>query len=242
MYKVVIVDDEPVIVEGLRRMVDWKSFDCEVAGTAYSGSSGMELIQKTDPDILFSDIRMANIDGLTMIAGLKSEHADMEIAILTGYRDFEYARKAIQLGVRRYLLKPSKMDEINEAITAMTAALKEHPREKKQEPAAAKSFLVNNALKYMEGHYMEHIHLADVAEQVYISPCYLSKLLNSELHETFSDLLNRIRMEHARELMKDPSLLLTDISRQVGIEDLAQFSRVFRKSEGMSPSEYRNSL
>lgn len=89
---------------------------------------------------------------------------------------------------------------------------------------------------------MEHIHLADVAEQVYISPCYLSKLLNSELHETFSDLLNRIRMEHARELMKDPSLLLTDISRQVGIEDLAQFSRVFRKSEGMSPSEYRNLL
>ncbi|MGN1390029.1 MAG: response regulator, partial [Bulleidia sp.] len=120
MYKVVIVDDEPVIVEGLRRMVDWKSSDCEVVGTAFSGSSGMELIQKMDPDILFSDIRMANIDGLTMIAGLKAEHADMEITILTGYRDFEYARKAIQLGVRRYLLKPSRMDEINEAISAMT--------------------------------------------------------------------------------------------------------------------------
>ena len=124
MYKVLIVDDEPIICEGLKRSVRWAGFNCEVVGTASNGLEGLEQVRKLSPDILISDISMNNMDGLAMVAAIKSEHPEMEICLLTGYRNFEYAQRAIKLGVTRFLLKPSKMDEIEEAITAMTDNLR----------------------------------------------------------------------------------------------------------------------
>lgn len=92
MYKVAIVDDEPVIVRGLTKMIPWESYNCRVVGTAGDGQEGMKLIREQKPDILISDICMPGIDGLTMIAGMKSEFGHMQITILTGFRDFDYAQ------------------------------------------------------------------------------------------------------------------------------------------------------
>ena len=83
MYRVAIVDDEPIIVEGLTRSIDWKKYDCEVVGSADNGEDGMALIREKNPDILFSDICMGEMDGLTMIAGIKSEYPNLQITILT---------------------------------------------------------------------------------------------------------------------------------------------------------------
>ena len=124
MYRVLIVDDEPIICEGLRRSIRWSDFNCEVVGTAANGMEGLEKVNELEPDILISDISMNNMDGLAMVAAIKSERPDMEVTLLTGYRNFEYAQRAIKLGVTRFLLKPSRMDEIEEAITAMTANLR----------------------------------------------------------------------------------------------------------------------
>ena len=99
MYKVVLVDDEHLILEGLRRVVPWEKMGCCVTGTASDGMSGMQLIRKTAPDIVFTDIRMPNMDGLTMLAALKSEYPHMQVTVLTAYRDFAYAQQAIRLGV-----------------------------------------------------------------------------------------------------------------------------------------------
>ena len=124
MYRVVLIDDERLIVEGLSRVVKWADYGCEVAATAEDAATGAETIRKIQPDILFTDIRMPGQDGLTMLAGLRSEFPDMQVTVLTGYRDFSYAQEAIRLGVTRFLLKPSKMDEINEALSAMMDHLK----------------------------------------------------------------------------------------------------------------------
>lgn len=120
MYRVVLIDDERIIVEGLRKVVRWEEYNCGVAGTANNAASGAALIRQLRPHIVFTDIRMPDQDGLTMLAGLKSEFPEMQICVLTGYRDFNYAQEAIRLGVTRFLLKPSKMDEIDEALDAMT--------------------------------------------------------------------------------------------------------------------------
>lgn len=254
-YKVVIVDDEPSIVLGLSRMIDWKSFGCEVVGTADSGQEGIRVIDEKKPDILFTDIQMPGINGLTMIAALKSEHEDMEITILTGYRDFEYAREAIRLGVHRFLLKPSKMDELSEAVKSMVEkldrkasgkggaegssdGLKGEPSEKEQ--SSAGNFIVDSALSFMRENYTEKLQLADVAEHVYVSVWHLSKLLNSTTGKNFSELLNGIRIEKAKELMPDPSLHVADIAERVGFVDMAHFARVFKRITGMSANEYRN--
>lgn len=302
MYGVVIIDDEPIIVEGLSKSVNWNAQNCQVVGTAYSGEEGLQVIRKEKPDIIFSDIRMPYMDGLSMIAAIKSEFPGTQIAILTGFRDFDYAQRAIKLGVTRFLLKPSKMDEIEEALVVMTKKLEEEEasadREKlvhrillknqkeakdadgetdassdkqmdeteetgreqglKEEDAvstellensenavldsAASSFIVKNAVLYIEEHYTEKLKLSDVAEQVYVSQWHLSKLLNRHLGQNFSEILNGIRIARAKELLKDPSLRIGDIADEVGFLDMAHFSRVFKKQVGISANEYRNNI
>lgn len=249
MYKVVIINDEPIIVEGLSKAVHWEKWNCQVVATAESGRSGIEIIKRENPDILFSDIRMPGMDGLSMIAALKSEHPHMQIAILTGFRDFEYAREAIRLGVTRFLLKPSKMEELEEAVEVMVQNLsqrKESTGEEKtvEEPeeAAAGSFIAQNAVKYIEENYMEKLKLSDVADHVYVSQWHLSKILNQHVEKSFSDILNHARIEKAKELLREPSLRIGDIAEKVGFLDMAHFSRVFKKHTGVSANEYRNQM
>lgn len=247
MYKVVIVDDESIIVEGMSKSLPWEKWDCKVIATANDGEEGRTVIEKCRPHIVFSDIAMPGIDGLKMIAGLKSEHPDMEFSILTGYRDFEYAQEAVKLGVRRFLLKPSSMAEIEEAVDAMVANVKKEEKtaseghhEEKLE--AASSFIVKNAMKYIEEHYTERLTLSEVAEQTYVSQWHLSKLLNKHTGQSFSEILNSTRINHAKSKLKDQSLRIGEIAEMVGFLDMAHFSRVFKKMTGMSANEYRNRM
>lgn len=265
MYKAVIIDDEPIIVEGLTKGLSWEKNNCIVAGSATNGEEGIKLIRATKPDILITDISMPRLDGLTMIAALKSEFPDMQITILTGYREFDYARKAIELGVTRFLLKPSKFAELEEAIEVMTEklgaeidrsgfgllkdadgadadAFSTDDQGEDTDNSKASSFIVNNALEYMREHYNEKLRLSDVADIVYVSQWHLSKLLNKNTGKSFFELLNAIRIEQAILLLRNPGLRISDIAEQVGFQDLAHFSRVFKKSEGMSANEYRNNL
>ena len=250
MYRVVLIDDERIIVEGLRKVVKWSDYGCEVVGVANDAETGAELIRKLQPHILFTDILMPGRDGLTMVAGLRSEFPDMQVAILTGYRDFAYAQEAIRLGVCRFLLKPSKMDEIREALQAMTQRLEkldpqpeDLPREEEEDHAGnAGSFIVHQAMDYMESAYQQKLTLQDVADQCYVSQWHLSKLLNRYAEKSFYDILNTIRINKAKELLTDPRLKIGDISEMVGYSDTAHFARTFKKLEGMSANEYRNTL
>lgn len=244
MYRVVLIDDENIIVEGLRRVVRWADYNCQVVGTACDAEEGTRLIRELQPHILFTDIRMPGRDGLAMVAALRSEYPDMQVAILTGYRDFAYAQEAIRLGVTRFLLKPSKMEEIKEALTAMVERLDKNPIHEDEEGQNrnAGSFIVNQALGFMEKHYAEKLTLQAVADCCYVSQWHLSKLLNKYAEKSFYDILNAIRIQKAKELLADPKLKIGQIGELVGYADTAHFARTFRKLEGMSANEYRNTI
>lgn len=244
MYRVILIDDEKRIVEGLRKVVKWADYNCEVVGTACDAEEGSELIRQLRPHILFTDIRMPGRDGLSMVAGLRSEFPDMQVAILTGYRDFAFAQEAIRLGVTRFLLKPSKMDEINEALKVMVDRLDKsvNPEEEEEQKETAGSFIVNQAMSYMEKNYQQKLTLQAVADCCYVSQWHLSKLLNRYAGKSFYDILNAIRINKAKELLADPKLKIGEISELVGYADTAHFARTFKKLAGMSANEYRNSL
>lgn len=244
MYRVLLIDDENRIVEGLRRVVPWADYNCQVVGTASDAEEGAELIKKLRPHILFTDIRMPGRDGLSMVAGLRSEFPDMQVAILTGYRDFTFAQEAIRLGVTRFLLKPSKMDDIKEALQIMVEHLdKQTVADTEDEHSQhAGSFIVNQALSYMEKNYQQKLALQTVADCCYVSQWHLSKLLNRYAGKSFYDILNAIRINKAKELLADPKLKIGEISEMVGYADTAHFARTFKKLVGMSANEYRNSL
>lgn len=245
MYRVLLIDDESLIVEGLRRVVKWEDYNCRVVAAAQDAEQGASLIRELRPHILFTDIRMPGQDGLTMLAGLRSEFPDMQVTVLTGYRDFSYAQQAIRLGVARFLLKPSKMDEINEALSVMAGRLeKQGPEGGDAEPREenAGSFIVNQALAYMEKNYAEKLTLQTVADCGYVSQWHLSKLLNRHTGKSFYDILNTLRINAAKKLLSDPSLKIGEISEEVGYADTAHFARTFRRLAGMSANAYRNTL
>lgn len=246
MYRVVLIDDEKIIVDGLTRVIKWADYNCEVVGAAYDAAGGAALIRRLKPHIVFTDIKMPDQDGLTMLAGLKSEFPEMQIAVLTGYRDFNYAQEAIKLGVTRFLLKPSKMDELHEALSAMKERLNKLPPDAaagEDEPCLdrhAGSFIVNQATAYIEEHYAQKLTLQEVADKCYVSQWHLSKLINKYTGNTFYELLNNVRIEKAKALLNDPKLKIGDIVDMVGYSDAAHFSRVFKRIVGVSANEYRN--
>ena len=219
-----------------------------VVGQAENGLEALRLCEEQEPDLIVSDIRMPLMDGLTMLAALRSEFPDMQVTVLTGYQDFSYAQQAIRLGVTRFLLKPSKMDEIKEALVTMTtrldaqSQLRHQEEEPEEEQHGAGSFIVNQAMAYIEEHYAEKLTLQAVADCCYVSQWHLSKLLNRHTGKSFYDILNTVRIQKAKELLLDPRLKIGEIGERVGYADTAHFARTFKKQEGMSANEYRNTL
>jgi len=132
MFKVVIIDDEPIIRKGLRNIINWNQFGCEVCGEAADGISGTELIKNELPDIIISDIRMPDVDGLTMIKEIRYCVPDSKVIILTGYRDFEYVQEAIKVGAFDFILKPTKIEELTSIISRAVKELKYY-RDKAEE-------------------------------------------------------------------------------------------------------------
>ena len=249
MYRVVLVDDERIILEGLSRVVPWGKLGCEVCGTAGNGQEGLELVRAVRPDILMTDIRMPNMDGLRMVAALRSEFPQLQITVLTAFRDFEYAQTALNLGVCRYLLKPSKMDELDEAIRQMLKQLEALPPMETSEPpredeAAGKAgnYIVSQALDYMREHCAERLSLGDVADHVYVSQWHLSELINRHANQSFFDILGRMRVEKAKALLANPGLRVHEVAEQTGYADVGHFSKSFKRIVGMTPGEYRDSI
>lgn len=272
MFKVLIIDDEVFIREGLQKAIDWKLINCEVVGEAEDGDEGYNLYQTLKPDIILTDIRMPGMDGLTMISKINTLDSICKIIILTGFRDFEYAQEALRLGAFRLLLKPTKSDEIlfaaSEAISEIKMirskdeALNNYRKKvheyygincltndkvladisEKNEKGSSHNFLIAKAINYIKENYYCDIDLKTVADEIYISTWYLSKLLKKETGFTFVDLLNKIRVEEAKKLLSQPQYKVYEIAQTVGFTDVPYFSKLFKKITGLTPLEYKNSI
>jgi len=129
MLKIFLVEDEFVVREGIKRNIDWQSNGYEFCGEAGDGELAFPMIQKLRPDIVITDIRMPFMDGLELSRLIKKEFPWMEIIILTGFEEFEYAKEAISLGVAKYLLKPISGAELLKEIADIAEKIAEKKKE-----------------------------------------------------------------------------------------------------------------
>jgi len=123
MYKVLLIDDEPIIRKGLKNTIPWESYGCAVCGEAADGIEGLDRIKELKPEIIITDIRMPGMNGLDMIENIHETLPGSKVIILTGYRDFEYAKKAIQVGAFDFLLKPSDLEAMGKSICRAVESL-----------------------------------------------------------------------------------------------------------------------
>lgn len=117
--KVVIADDEEKICQLIYKLVDWEEMDMQVEAVVHNGIEALEAIREYQPDIIITDIRMPGYDGLELIVRAKEISPNLEFIIISGYRQFEYAQRALKYGVRDYLLKPISQKELNSALNRL---------------------------------------------------------------------------------------------------------------------------
>ncbi len=115
-YKVVLIDDEPIIRKGLKNIIDWEQFGCEVVAEARDGFEGLKMIEEHNPHIVFTDIKMPEMTGLEMLSELSDTQRNAKFIVLTGFRDFEYVKEALILGAFDFLLKPTKLNDIKKVV------------------------------------------------------------------------------------------------------------------------------
>lgn len=131
LYKIMLVDDEDDVREGIKRKINWNSIGFEMVITAENGQEALDLAEKTSPDVIITDIKMPFMDGLTLCKRLQEKMITCKVIILSGFDDFEYAQKAILYNVTEYLVKPIDTIELTQALTKLKQKMDEEIKEKR---------------------------------------------------------------------------------------------------------------
>ena len=356
MYQVMIVDDEPLVIKGISYIIE-NNFDKITVGAQLgNGERAVEYARKNEPDVIFMDIKLEGLNGLEVISEINKFLDEVIIVVISAYDNFNYAQKAIKLGVMDYLLKPVnkqdiiqilrkavmklkvkkstvhfqqlkkkteynfnppwekerdlfkavellykeqafvKLDEIfmhlnnkgkgeleflkhysQELLAVILRLIYEYLTEEKNEmfdlEEIYNAIIVANSVeelisvlknkigkiidsispenreeinpvlvkakKYMDNNFEKNLSLEQIADQVAISPNYLSKLFKDKFQVTIIDYLTEKRIEQAKKLLRNTGSSVKKIAGQVGYNDANYFSRVFKKKAGQAPTQFR---
>ena len=250
MLKVLVVEDEEMIRKGIVLAVDWAALDCVVVGEASNGAQALEAVERYDPSLIITDLKMPVMDGLEMLRQLRERGNNAFVIILTAYDSFSYAQTALRLGAVDFLLKPFHDGELEQAVTRLKQRMDRAGQGGEKGPAPLplpelkkgdKSKYVLEAMAYIGEHYHEpNIGVAAIAQHLGISEGHLSHTFKKETDYTLLNYLTRYRIHRAMELLRDCRLKVYEVAEQVGYRDIAYFSATFKKLVGMSPSEYQD--
>lgn len=235
--RVLLVDDEIMIREGFKRLFKWEEHDCEVVGEAADGMEALTQIDLLQPDIVIMDINIPIMNGLKVIQLSRIKHPEMAFIIVSGYDDFSYCREALRLQITDYILKPVNYDEFGTCIDNLKISMFESRTT--DESAALGENTIIGIIRYMQEHLAEEISLNVLSEEFHLSAQYISQLFKSEIGVNFLAYLTNIRMEKAKKLLLSTTFSIAEISEKCGYGDYRVFTKVFKKTEGITPSQYR---
>ena len=248
MLKVLVVEDEEMIRKGIVLAVDWAALDCVVVGEASNGEEALAAVERYDPSLIITDLKMPKMDGIEMLRQLRERGNHAYVIILTAYDSFTYAQSALRLGAVDFLLKPFHDGELEQAVQALRQRMEQH--EGAERPAAApipglkkgdKSKYVLQAMDYIGEHYNDpNITVGEIAQHLGLSEGHLSHTFKKETDYTLLNYLTRYRIHKAMELLRDCRLKVYEVAEQVGYKDITYFSSTFKKLVGVSPSEYQD--
>ena len=241
MYQVLLIDDEPWALYGLKTLIDWEALGYCIAGEAENGLKAMELLNKGNIDVAISDIRMPGMDGIQLMETIQEEKLPVEVIFVSGYSEFEYARKAVRYGAFDYLLKQVSAEELTDVLRRLSDALKgrEQGAPDPLKEGAHLSHMMTEVMRDIDEGFPRDILLNELAKKYSISSGHLSNLIKKETGSTYTEHITRRRIEKAKELLKDDSLSILEVTEQVGYGDYFYFTKLFKRQTGLSPSKYR---
>ncbi|MEX1029792.1 MAG: response regulator [Paenibacillaceae bacterium] len=233
MMKVLIVDDEPLILNGLTKIINEVAPPGTEIRAANNRSEALAIMQVYMPDVTVTDLHMPEGNGFELIEEAREGGLCVDFIILTGYEEFDYVRKALRAGVADYLLKPVDKDEMAKLLARIAETL---PSDSDSEY----TIHVKRILAYMEVHYMEDLSLERLADLMNLHPHYICRLFKKKTGDNFVNYLNAFRIRKAQKLLETQRHLPVNvIGQRVGFESRHYFSKVFKKYTGVTPGVYR---
>ena len=241
-YNILLVEDEYYVRQAIKRAIDEQDDIFIVAGEAAGADEALALLKKEAFHIVFTDICMPGMNGLSLAKQISQLYPDIKIVILTGYADFAYAQEAIRNGVCDYLLKPVEAEALSKTLGKINSALSkiyELPEDEMLKAFDAQS-VVEKIIDHMQNHYMEQIDFGSLSADYGISPAYMTKIFKKHAENTPVKMLTDIRIHKAKHLLATTNLSIQEIGEAVGYPDQFHFSKTFRKAVDMNPSAYRS--
>ncbi len=250
MYKLLIIDDEPLVRRGICTLVDFDALNISEVYEAANGFEGLELFTTHSPDLVLVDINMPKMNGLEFAEQAKKINSSARIAILTGYNYFDYAVSALKIGVEDYILKPVSKEDVSQILVKLIAKLETSHQHKAVEQAvsallqehevtsetAYKEMIQNKIFEQLSD---SNLSLISLASELGFSSGYLSSLFKKELGVSFQDYVLNQRLDKAKLLLLSSEMKNYEIAKAVGFEDVNYFGTRFKIRFGLSPKQYK---
>lgn len=247
--KILIVDDEELIRKGLKKIIQRLGAAYAAVEEAATGKAALELIAKEIPDLVITDIKMPELDGISLIKHLNQRFPQIKKVVLSGFDEFQLVRETLKNGALDYLLKPVDEGELQQLLASLCqekvcqgdGSLDIMPFQPQPVPDNSKkdNRLIESLKDYLNCHYHEPITLSKIADNFGINPNYLCERFKQQTGEHFVTYLTRLRIEQAKLLLENVTVKAYEVGFMVGYDDPTYFSKVFKKVVGLTPTEYR---
>ena len=244
MRTVILIDDDIRALADIRETFHFDRYGFEIAGEYRSAEEAIAAAEASAPDLIVSDICMSAGTGLDLAALCAEKYPDTAIILVSGHERFDYAQEAIRQGVFACLLKPLSDTDVAETMDRL---IRQWQWRAPAPPATADAAglpspdsLVGRAVSYIEEHYdLSPLPLGTVAGALFVNKNYLSDVFSRTLGMTFTQYKNSVRVRHAKEMILQGGLSMTEIAHRTGFDSSSRFSKVFHQIEGMSPQQYQ---
>ena len=255
MFRVLLVDDEHAVCQGMQYLIDWNNYGFQVVGTASNGKQALQFQQEQPCDLIVTDLKMPVMDGIALIQSLAEQGSHCKIIIVSAYGEFAYAQAAMRYGVQYYLLKPVDEDVLCGYLSKIAEELSQKTQydevqndqvEARQQFEYQYNLSVNGVVteiqRYIYNHYSEPLTLNALSQIYNFSPIYMGRLFKQEVGISFNEYLNNYRIEVAKGLIENDNHMSYEISEMVGYKDINYFYKCFKRITGLTPKEYKKEM
>ncbi|MCU6709039.1 response regulator [Paenibacillus sp. J5C_2022] len=243
MYSVLIVDDEPLICEGIRsKLLRMNRVDISSIRIAYNGVHAQEQMASKVPDLILCDIKMPDMDGISLMKATSAKYRGATFIFLSGFGDYNYVREAFKYGAADYLLKPVSFTDLQKQLLAAIKLVDSRRSEASEadDDTADRGSIIDLSKTYIQQNFQRPLTLSNVANEFSMNYSYFSTLFKKETGMTFTSYLTKIRMKEAKKLLGDPTIRIHEIAGMVGYDSAYNFSRAFKSHFLLSPNRYRS--
>jgi len=250
MYTLLIVDDETVIVEGIKRILDWSACSVSRIESAYGFDEGFVRAVDSRPDICLFDVRIGDKMGYDLIKRLNEVGLRSNYIMMSGYADFHYAQESMRCGALDYLLKPVEVKHLRQSVEKVIVDKlggvipRKQPDEQTIDPVIYRSYdtlspLIAKVLMIVRAEYDKKTTLRSIAEKLRLNSTYIGQIFQKEVCMRFSDYLMCYRLLKARELIENTNDTIAVIAEAVGYSNINYFYVHFNSYYNTSPTEMR---